>query len=228
MCGRFTVNYTYEQMLKYLSEEYSIFDFNFELPRYNMAPGQQVLSVIYDGENYRTGTFKWGLVPSFSKSDKEGYKMINARAEGIEEKASFKDSFFNKRCIILSDGFYEWDKISGTKRPYYITFNDKKLMAYAGLWSRYVNKGKSVYTCTIITVTANQKLGKIHERMPVILGNKEAKEWMDTNCDIDYLKSLLVPYPSEYIEMIEVSKNVNMVANDDPSLIEEHQEYTLF
>ncbi len=228
MCGRFTVNYTYEQMLEYLNKEYSIFDFDFELPRYNMAPGQRLLSVIYDGENYRAGSFKWGLVPHFSKDDKVGYKMINARSESIEEKVSFKDSFFNKRCIILSDGFYEWDKVSGSNKPYYITFEGKKLMAYAGIWSRYVKDGRSLYTCSIVTTKANDKIAAIHERMPVILDSNNARKWIGIENDLDYLKALLSQYPSEKIEMIEVSTKVNKVVNDDPSLIEEHHEYTLF
>ena len=228
MCGRFTVNYTYEQMLEYLNKEYSIFDFDYELPRYNVAPGQQVFSVIYDGENYRAGTFKWGLVPSFSKDEKSGYKMINARSESIEDKVSFKDSFFNKRCLILSDGFYEWDKVSGSKKPYYITFEDKKMMAYAGIWSRYVKNGRSLYTCSIITTSANDKVGSIHERMPVILESDDAKKWLGDNSDLEYLKNILQQYPSEKISMIEVSTKINKVDNDDPSLIEEHQEYTLF
>lgn len=228
MCGRFTVNYTYEQMLEYLSDEYSVFDFDFDLPRYNISPGQQVIGLIYDGDKYHAGTFKWGFIPSFSKDEKSAYKMINARTEGIEEKASFKDSFFNKRCLILSDGFYEWDKVTGSNRPYYITFEDKKLMAYAGLWSRYVKDGKSIYTCTIITTKANQAVGKVHERMPVVLDSINAKKWIGSNCDVDFLKSLLEQYPDQHTTIIEVSKKVNKVINDDPSLIEEHQEYTLF
>jgi putative SOS response-associated peptidase YedK len=228
MCGRFTVNYTYEQMLEYLGKEYSIFDFDYDLPRYNIAPGQQLLSVIYDGKNYRVGTFKWGLVPSFSKDDKSGFKMINARSEGIEEKASFRDSFFHKRCIILSDGFYEWDNVSGSKKPYYITFDNKKLIAYAGIWSHYVKNGKSLYTCSIITTKANDAISAIHERMPVILDNDKAKQWIGTNNGSETLKELLTQYPSERTHMIEVSTKVNKVVNDDPSLIEEHQDYTLF
>lgn len=228
MCGRFTVNYTYEQMLEYLNKEYSIFDFDYELPRYNVSPGQQVLSVIYDGNNYRAGTFKWGLIQPFSKDEKSGYKMINARSESIEEKVSFKDSFFNKRCLILSDGFYEWDNVTGTKKPYYITFENRKMMAYAGIWSRYVKDGRSIYTCSIITTSANSLVGSIHERMPVILDSDDAKKWLNSDNDLMLLKSLLHQYPTEKLSMIEVSKKVNTVANDDPSLIEEHQEYTLF
>ena len=228
MCGRFTINYTYEQMLEYLKDEYSVFDFDFDLPRYNVSPGQQVLSIIYDGDKFRVGSFKWGFIPAFSKDEKSGYKMINARSEGIEEKVSFKDSFFNKRCLILSDGFYEWDKVSGSNRPYYITFKDKKLMAYAGIWSHNIKDGKSLYTCSIITTKASLIIGKIHERMPIVLDSINAKKWISTNCDPDYLKSLLNQYPEDYTDMIEVSTKVNKVAFDDPSLIEEHQEYTLF
>ena len=228
MCGRFTVNYTYEQMLEYLNKEYSVFDFDFELPRYNISPGQQVLSVISDGDNYRVGTFKWGFVPPFSPNEKVGYKMINARAETITEKASFRDSFFHKRCVILSDGFYEWDKVSGSNKPYYITFENNKLMAYAGIWSRYVKEGKSLYTCAIVTTTANAKIRDIHDRMPVILTPDKAKKWIGGTNDKDYLHDLLSQYPEDKTYKIEVSSKVNKVSNDDPSLIEEHHELTLF
>jgi len=154
--------------------------------------------------------------------------MINTRGETIAEKASFKESFFTKRCLILSDGFYEWDKVSGSNKPYYITFENKKLMAYAGIWSRYVKNGESLYTCSIITTSANGKIGQIHKRMPVILSNDEGKKWIGNNNNISYLKTLLKQYPDSLMNMIEVSTKVNKVINDDPSLIEEHQDYTLF
>lgn len=228
MCGRFTVNYTYEQMLEYLDKEYSIFDFDYDLPRYNVSPGQQILSIISDGEKYRIGTFKWGFIPSFSKDESSAYKMINARTEGIESKKSFKDSFFHKRCIILSDGFYEWDKLSGTKTPYYFTFENKKMFAYAGIWSKYVKDGESIYTCSIITTKANKLIGKYHDRMPVVLDTNKAKKWLSYNIDLEELKDLMIQYNSQLMGCIEVSKKVNNTSNDDPTLIEEFNELRLF
>lgn len=231
MCGRFTVNYTYEELLQYLDDEYSVFDMKEEvdLPRYNMAPGQQIISIISDGENYRAGTFKWGFVPSFSKDSNIGYKMINARSEDIEEKMSFKDSFFNKRCIVLSDGFYEWDNIKGTKKPYYISFKDKKIRAYAGIWSRYIKDGKPIYTCAIITTGANKLVGEIHHRMPVILTEEKAKLWLNNKeVDLDKLKSLMVSYDSDLMFKHQVSEHINKVSNDDELCIKEYNELTLF
>ena len=231
MCGRFTVNYTYDQMLKYLEKEYSIFDMelDFELPRYNVSPGQQVLSVINDGENYRVGTFKWGFIPEYTTDDSSAYKMINARSEDITSKMAFRDSFFNKRCIILSDGFYEWDKVTGSKNPYYIAFKDKSLVAFAGIWSRYVKNGVPIYTTSILTTKANALVGEIHDRMPVVLSSIEAKKWLDNRLvDKDVLQSLLVSYDSQHMSKHQVSTHVNKVANDDVTCIEEYVELRLF
>jgi len=122
MCGRFTVSYTYEELLGYLGSEYGIKEIKGDvvLPRYNVAPGNEIISIISDGRKYRSGLFKWGFIPSYASSINEGFKMINARSEGIEKKTSFKDSFLNKRCIILADSFYEWKQVGKDKVPFRI------------------------------------------------------------------------------------------------------------
>jgi putative SOS response-associated peptidase YedK len=231
MCGRFIVSYSLEELKGFLSETFDIFDFENEYePRYNVAPGQQVLSVISDGEKYRVGTFKWGLVPSFSKDEKVGYKMINARSETVTEKYSFKESFKNKRCVILSDGFYEWDKVGGSKGPYLFTKKDDKMFGYAGLWSRFIQEdGTPLHTCTILTTKANPLLSDIHDRMPIMMNDNEMKLWLDPKVkDEELLISLLKEYDENDMKRHQVSKRVNKVINDDPTLINEVESFDLF
>lgn len=231
MCGRFTVNYTYQQMLEYLNKEYSIFDMENDmvLPRYNVAPGQQVMAVINEGESYKLTTFKWGFIPSFNKNPNKGYQMINARSEDIEHKMAFKDSFYNKRCVIISDGFYEWDTKSSTNPPYYISFKDNKMKAYAGIWNKSIVSGEEVYTCAILTTKANSLVGDIHDRMPVILSNEEALKWLNTRkISTSDLKKLLNQYDSVKMYKHEVNRRVNNVKNDDSKCIEEYKELRLF
>ena len=118
---------------------------------------------------YRSGTLKWGFVPSWSKDPNIGYKMINARGETIADKPSFRDSFEHKRCVLLADAFYEWKRTGSEKQPMCIRMNDEKMFLLAGLWSRYVNEqGKKTFTTTIVTTSNNELMENIHDRMPVI------------------------------------------------------------
>lgn len=231
MCGRFTVNYTYDQMLEFLNEKYSIFDLkdDVELPRYNVSPGQQVLSIISDGNKFRVGTFKWGFVSDVASKKVSKSIMINTRSETIENKVMFKDSFLNKRCIVLSDGFYEWDNETGTKKPFFIGFKDKRLLAYAGIWSKNKVNGKMQYTCSILTTKANDLISEIHNRMPVILTHDNAIKWLDKEIDnLDDLKVLFKSYDSDLMFKHEVSKRVNKVSNDDIDCIKVYNDITLF
>lgn len=225
MCGRFVVSYTYDQLVAFLGNAFDIFDLdeNVAIPNYNVAPGQQVISVISDGTNYRVGTLKWGLVPSFSKDEKSGYKMINARRETIHIKPSFKQSFFQKRCVILANGFYEWKRKDGSKKPHYITLNDQEMFLMAGLWSGYQKEdGSMLYTTTIITTEANEKMSDLHDRMPVILDLDAARVWLNPKeRNIEILDSLLTQYPNELIDYYEVSNLVNNVRNNDVECIQE-------
>jgi len=231
MCGRFTVTYTYEQMIHFLSEEFAVFDMSLDvkIPRYNMAPGQQVLSIIKSGERYKVGTLKWGFLPTYSTDRNYEYNLINARSEGLAEKSTFKDSLFHRRCLIVSDGFYEWDAKLKTQHPYYITFKDKRLRLYAGIWNKTTIGGITSYTCAIITTQANGLVGKIHDRMPVILDIDKAKKWLESE-DIseEYLNDILNQYDESLMEMHMVSSYVNKVKNDDLKCIELFEDYTLF
>jgi putative SOS response-associated peptidase YedK len=197
------------------------FEFSSEIsPRTNIAPGQQILTVVSEDGNRVGKTMKWGLVPSWSKEPKIGYKMINARAEGIESKPSFKNAFKRRRTLIPSSGFYEWQKTEDGKQPYRFVLKNKKPFAFAGLWESWNNGDSPLVTCTIITTIPNEVTAPIHDRSPVILHEDVYDKWLDpTLDDIEFLKSLLVPYPAEEMERYPVSTIVNSVKNNHAEII---------
>ncbi len=217
MCGRFSLIKAIEEVYDYLFDQFDIDEITeFDLPRYNVAPGQKIICIINDGLRYRVGEIKWGFVPSFSTDENIGYKMINARGESINQKVSFKDSFKNKRCLILADGYYEWRD----KKPYRIKIRDKELFVMAGIYDRLVRRdGSKLFTCAILTTNASEILSDIHERMPVILTEKEGKVWLDKNSSMDLLKSLINPFDDQQIEFYRVSDYVNKVANQSKECI---------
>lgn len=204
-----------------LQEQFN-FDFNGELIlRYNIAPSQDILVLGSNGHSRVGTTMKWGLVPSWANDTKIGYKMINARSETIDEKPSFKNSFKSKRCLVLSDGFYEWKKDEKGKQPYRFVMKDRKPFVMAGLWERW-DKGKTpLFTCTVITTTPNDVTRNVHDRMPVILPEDTYDTWLNREMnDTNYLKSLLVPYPAEEMDLFQVSTLVNSPKNDVEACLE--------
>ncbi|MBV6684654.1 SOS response-associated peptidase [Bacillus sp. JRC01] len=211
MCGRFSLIESVHE----LQQQFE-FDISAKLePRFNIAPSQEVFSIISDGKKRRGGTLRWGLVPHWAKEAKIGYKMINARAEGIEEKPSFREPFRKKRCLIIADGFYEWKQVDDRKQPYRFVMKDGKPFAFAGLWETWKKGDAPLHTCTIITTTPNALTEDVHDRMPVILKRTDYARWLDpSNQAVDELKSLLVPYPAEEMELYAVSELVNSPKND--------------
>jgi putative SOS response-associated peptidase YedK len=223
MCGRFTLVVTYEELLEILDKNYEIksFESKHELPRYNIAPTQDVISIIHDGEKYRAGYLKWGLVPSFAKDEKIGLKMINAKAETLLEKPSFAKLIETKRCVILADSFYEWKKDEHIKTPYRISILDQKVFPLAGLRSVYQREdGSKLHTVTIITTEANQFMKEIHERMPVILTKESEKIWLNlNNQNIQQILSCLKPYDDHLMQSYQVSSYVNSSLHEDENCI---------
>jgi putative SOS response-associated peptidase YedK len=225
MCGRFTSKAKPEEVEK----EFKVGRLNPKLfePRFNIAPTQIVRAVIEaDGERIVSG-LKWGLIPSWAKDDKIGSKLINARAETLAEKPSFRNAFRAQRCIIPASGFYEWQKTAkGAKQPFYFYLKDKPVFGFAGLYEEWLDKesGELVESCTIITTEANKVLEPVHERMPVILKPKDYDEWLDKKeKDTDQLQKLLVPYPASEMASYAVSRAVNSPAYDSPELIEKEK-----
>ena len=181
---------------------------------YNVAPTQEVLTVA-GGEIRRGGFMRWGLIPHWAKNASIGNRMVNARAETVAEKPSFRDSLRRRRCLVLADGFYEWQRTGGSKRPMRIAMRSGEPFAFAGLWSVWRQPdGNRVPSCAIIPTAANDLLTPIHDRMPVILPKEAEEFWLDGNVDDPgVLSSVLTPYDDE-MEAYEVSTLVNSAANN--------------
>ena len=219
MCGRFTLFTNIEEIIDRFDIQAA---FNDEYhSSYNVAPTHSVLSVINDGTKNRLGYLRWGLIPSWAKDEKIGYKMINARSETIAEKVSFKNAYKNKRCLILADSFYEWKKTPERKIPMRIKLKNNAPFGMAGLWESWKSPNGMIYSCTVITTTPNELMTSIHDRMPVILRPEDEDIWLDSSIhDTEYLKQFLKPIDSQHMEAFEVSSNVNSPKNNAPNLIE--------
>ena len=225
MCGRFSISLSKEEVARYLKDEYAIDELKegIILPRFNIAPTQMVLTVINDGQKYRAGLIKWGFVPSFAKDENAGFGMINAKAETLREKPAFRTALKTKRCVILADGFYEWQKSNQSKQPMRIQVKNQKIFPMAGLWSTFVRPdGTKLYTCTIITCEANDLMKNIHDRMPVILDKASEKIWLNPQEDNpNTLSSLLIPFDSNQMTYYKISSLVNNASNESKDIINE-------
>lgn len=186
------------------------------VPRYNIAPTQPVLTVLQHDSTREARLLQWGLIPSWSK---EAKGFINARVETIEEKPSFKESFQRRRCLILADGFYEWERNGKIAQPYYFQMKDARPFAFAAVWDRWQSKKGSIASCAIITTTANELLAEIHTRMPVILPPESYEPWLSEDSRATELKELLVPFPSDKMMSHAVGYDVNDAKTDDESLL---------
>ncbi len=216
MCGRYTLKTPTNVLAEWFEIEESPSSLT---PSYNIAPTQEVAAVIEDDKR-KLEMFHWGLIPSWAKDPAIGNKMINARAETVHEKPSFRSAFKKRRCLILADGFYEWQKTDSGKQPFYIHMKDGSPFAFAGLWEDWKN-GEEIRSCAIITTDANDLMGEIHHRMPVILHPENYEMWLDPSFDEkEPLTALLKPYPDEAMEAYPVSRRVNRPANNEPSCIE--------
>lgn len=219
MCGRFTLTAD----SKKLAESFAGFEMPDELaPRYNIAPSQPVAVVANNGQ-HKIELFQWGLIPSWARDPQIGNRMINARAETLAEKPSFRTAYRRRRCLVLADGFFEWRKEPGSKAktPMYIRLASNQPFAFAGLWESWRSAEDSVIlSCTIITTTPNELLAKIHNRMPVILLREAYEQWLEpAERRPDDLNELLKPYPAEQMAAFPVSRIVNDPGNDTPECV---------
>jgi putative SOS response-associated peptidase YedK len=224
MCGRFTLIAD----RKKLAESFAGYDLPEGLaPRYNIAPSQAVAVIANNGQQ-KIELFQWGLIPFWAKDPKIGNRMINARAETLAEKPSFKNAYKRRRCLVLADGFYEWKKVNGAKTPMYIQLAGGEPFGFAGLWESWQSpEDSTVLSCTIITTTPNQLLADIHNRMPVILPTSAYDTWLDpAERSPAQLDGLLKPYPAAEMTAVPVSTLVNNPKNDGPECIAPQQ--TLF
>ena len=189
--------------------------------RYNIAPTQEVITIIGDGAVNAAQFMRWGLVPSWAKDISIGNRMINARAETLAERPSFRVAFRRRRCLVVADSFYEWKRDGRKRTPMRISLESGELFGFAGLWESWKSpEGRRIQSCTIVTTEANEFLAPIHNRMPVILSQDAEPMWLDPDVqDTDALSELLKPYPSDLMKAYEVSSVVNSAANDVPECI---------
>ena len=222
MCGRFTLT----QSAIAIADHFELDDdLPILAPRYNIAPAQPV-AVIRAGSNRQFTHQVWGLIPAWAKDPAMGAKLINARAETLAEKPSFRSAFKYRRCLIPTDGFYEWQRIGTKKQPYLFGLADRQPFAFAGLWEHWQSAdGSEIESCTIITTAANSLMRSIHDRMPVILQLQDYQQWLDPSVQkVDQIQSLLRPYePSSDLATLTaypVSVRVNNPRHDSPDCIE--------
>jgi putative SOS response-associated peptidase YedK len=217
MCGRFTLTVDADDVQSSFGVTPPPGGFP---PRYNIAPTQPVAVVTNDGRN-RAELFVWGLIPSWAKDPAIGHKLINARAETLAEKPSFRSAYKRRRCLILADGFYEWRKDGKVKQPMYIHLKSGEPFAFAGLWEVWHSPlGDEIPSCTIITTEPNDLMAPIHNRMPVILPRDAYLEWLDpAERPAEKLQGFLRPYPAAAMEAYPVSTAVNNPRADSPECI---------
>ena len=192
--------------------------------RYNVAPGDEVLAVTTDRDgNPRGELLRWGLVPTWAKSPDTGLKMINARVETVAERAAFRRAFERYRCLIIADGFYEWQRQAARpKQGFHITRSDGGVFAFAGLWSIWhddQNEGNTLRTCTILTTAANPRIASLHDRMPVILAPGNESAWLEQSRPTESLRDLLAGLNAAETAVRPVGPAVNDARYDGPECL---------
>jgi putative SOS response-associated peptidase YedK len=202
MCGRFVVMTDLSKIIESFDIQEVACQYR---PSNNIFPGQQIIAVVHDNIS-RLVEFKWGLIPWWSKDPSIGNRMINARAETVAEKPAFRQALKKRRCLIVADGFYEWQKLGRVKKPLYFSLQSNEPFGFAGLYETWISPDKQqINTCTIITTEPNELIRPIHDRMPVILSKDKEAIWIEPGIkDADQLLSILTPYPSEEMKMAEV------------------------
>lgn len=228
VCGRFASTTPPDQLASYFGAEAPELLDDEARADYNVAPTRDVPVVRVREGDRRLDLLRWGLVPRWAKDLRIGSKMINARAETVATKNSFRSAFSRRRCIVAADGFYEWQRLTNEggkpkKQPMFIHRADGDPLAFAGLHERWTDAEglREIHTCTIITTEANDMMAEIHNRMPVLLAPSDWDEWLDPDNHNDTdLQRLLVPAPDSLLSAYAVSDSVNSVKNNEPSLLD--------
>lgn len=218
MCGRFTITMDADDVREQLELTSLPVDWR---PRYNVAPTQPV-AVVADAASRQVEWMRWGLIPSWAKDMEIGSRLINARSETVIEKPSFRQAFARRRCVLLADGFYEWQRPegkSGPSIPYFFHLVDRKPFGFAGLWETWrTPEGESIKSCTILTTEANEVVAPVHDRMPVILRGADLWRWILPAQPDEHL-SMLKPLPQNLMERYTVSRMVNSPGIDNKDCI---------
>ena len=220
MCGRYSLTASPQELAQR-------FEFEFEgdgesaAQRYNIAPTQQVLTVV-GGESRHARFMRWGLIPRWAKEVPTHRPLINARAETVAEKPTFRNSLKHRRCLVPADGFYEWQRAGDSKQPMRVAMRSGEPFAFAGIWSEWKDPaGSPIESCAIITTAPNDLLRPIYHRMPAILPEELEPLWLDAPYDDCFpLTELLAPHPADDMMAYEVSRLVNSAANTGPEVAE--------
>src|SRR5437879_6031020 len=193
MCGRFTLRAPPQAV----ADEFERPVLPPFMPRWNIAPTQQVLAIRMKDGTPEAAMLRWGLIPSWAQDPKKPPLLINAKAETAATKPAFRAAFKRRRCLVLADGYYEWQKVGKQKQPYYHRLRDERPFAFAGLWERCEKGEQPIESCTILTTGANEIAAAVHDRMPVILGREARRVWLDPHLDdAAALQQLLGPFPA--------------------------------
>jgi putative SOS response-associated peptidase YedK len=218
MCGRYTlIRPAWEVAEAFQLEQLPLFG-----PRYNIAPTQGVLAVRRLGPAgpRQAVLLRWGLVPTWARDLSVGARMLNARAETVLEKSSFRAPFLRRRCLLPADGFYEWQSVAGKKQPIHFRVGGGRLFAIAGLWESWHGPDGVVESCTILTTEANDLVRAVHDRMPVILPPNRHDDWLGPRTtDTALLQSWLVPYPADEMTAVPANPLVNNARNEGPACL---------
>jgi len=220
MCGRFVGFRKLEELVQHFPIDKTACD---AAASYNIAPSQEVLAIVRQHGENRLDKYHWGLVPFWAKDVGIGNRMINARAETVDQKPSFRTAFKKRRCLIPADGFFEWKGSKGRKQPYYLTLPDQRPFGFAGLWEQWRDPQSEspVYkSCAIITTTASKSVQPVHHRMPVIITPAKYNRWLDPDCeDPTELKDILANWIETELVAVAVNPQVNSARHNDPANI---------
>ncbi len=217
MCGRYSFASSKEKVEKQLSIKVT----GTLEPNYNIAPTQQAYVLTNKMPN-ALQQFRWGLIPYWANDSKVGNNLINARSEGISSRPSFRIPLRKQRCLVLADGFYEWRNEAGEKTPYRIVLKDGAIMVFAGLWDVWQSsRGQTIHSFSVVTTRPNLEMEPVHNRMPVILPNKELQmKWLEEK-ELYDITSLLQPLENDMLKIFPVSRKVNSVKANSPDLYKE-------
>jgi putative SOS response-associated peptidase YedK len=219
MCGRIVLKAPARQ----IAQEFDLATVAAELaPRYNIAPTQPVSAVLIGADGrHALRSLRWGLIPSWSHNPRDGAPLFNARSETVAQKPAFREAFAARRCLVPIDGFYEWRRHDRDRQPFYFAAADGRLLALAGVWSRWQDPdGEVIESCSVLTTTANALVSPVHHRMPVIIPLDERQRWLTTPAaEAAHLAPLLTPAPADLLRMHAVAPAVNRAGHDGPELI---------
>jgi len=230
MCGRFTLGKHPDEIMDYFESHFDYTSSSLPLEKFafkfNIPPSTEILNLRYNNENQpECHPTRWGLVPSWSKGIDNRFSMNNARADTIATKPAFRTPFKRQRCLIITDGFYEWQNQAGAKQPYYITRKDQKIFTFAGIWDQWLSpdQSSSIQSCSIITTEASSFMTKIHSRMPVIISSEFQHDWLtnkSSSTHSELMLSMLDQSDYSLMHYYAVSKSVNSPKNDSEQLVD--------